>query len=118
MKQQNSGDAESALKERLAKRLRDTRMTQAEVARYAGVHENQVQRWIGGKTRVPADFLARYVEVVPVNPRWLLTGEGSPDTPAEATESAYRAGVHEAVGQMEDVLREMRARYRMSGDGS
>jgi transcriptional regulator with XRE-family HTH domain len=110
--QQNGGvQMDEGLKARMAERLRDVRMTQAEVARHAGVHENQVQRWISGSTRVPAEFLARYVEVVPVNPRWLLTGEGNPDTPADATEAAYRAGAREVTGVLEDIVRDLRARY-------
>jgi hypothetical protein len=109
---------DEALKLRMEQRLYDVRKTMRELADETGTPYKQVRRWIKEDTRVPADFLAAFVSAVAVNPRWLLTGEGSPDTPAESTESAYRAGVHEAVGQMEDVLREMRARYRQSGDGS
>jgi hypothetical protein len=95
----------------MASRLEEVRMTMQEVAHRTGDPYKNVQRWIKGPTRVPADFLARYVTAVPVNPRWLLTGEGNPDTPADAAEAAYRAGAREVTGVLEDIVRDLRARY-------
>jgi hypothetical protein len=39
-------------------------------------HYNQVQGWISGKVKPPAEFLAAYVRETGVSARWLLTGEG------------------------------------------
>ena len=48
-----------------------------ELERRTGDSYANLRNWLGGKEKVPADFVARYVSAVPVNPLWILTGEGS-----------------------------------------
>lgn len=50
-----------------------------------------VQRWVGGQTTVPAEFVARYITSIPVDPVWLLTGRGRPEpTPEPPSASVIR----------------------------
>lgn len=74
---------EAELKARLNDRLVIYGLTLVWLAEKTGDPYKNVQRWIRGKEAVPGDFLGRYVKAVPVNPLWLLTGEGSPDPTTE-----------------------------------
>lgn len=70
---------EKGLKARMSARVDQLGWTLARVAEETGDSYKNVQRWIRGTTSPPADFIARYVAAVPVNPVWLLTNEGSPE---------------------------------------
>lgn len=66
-----------ALKRRMNERLRQLRWTLADVAAKTGENYRNVHRWLREDVKVPADFVARFVRVVPVSADWLLTGEGT-----------------------------------------
>jgi len=72
-------DIDAALKVRMRDRLRERRWTLEDLARAADESYSNIRNWITGETRIPAWFLVRYAEVVPVSPVWLLTGDGSPE---------------------------------------
>lgn len=76
---------EKGLKARMSARIDQLGWTLARVAEATGDSYKNVQRWVRGTTSPPADFVARYVAAVPVNPIWLLTNEGAPD-PVQASE--------------------------------
>lgn len=92
---------EKGLKTRMNARVEQLGWTLARVAEETAEGYKNVQRWIRGPTAVPADFIARYVAAVPVDPVWLLTGEGTPD-PVQAgeVERAFRA-----IAQIVDEVR-------------
>lgn len=77
----------AALKRRMNERLEQLRWTLTELAEKTGENYRNVHRWLREDVKVPADFVARFVEVVPVKADWLLTGEGTlepiPPTNAE-----------------------------------
>lgn len=75
---------QEGIKRRMNQRLQDLRLEMKEVAEATEDPYRSVQNWLREDNRVPADFVARYVTVVPVNIEWLLTGIGSPDRPDEA----------------------------------
>jgi hypothetical protein len=103
---------DGALKARMEQRLFDVRMTMQEVSDRTGTDYKQVRRWIKEGTRVPADFLAAFVGAVPVNARWLLTGEGDPEPPqGEEVEESFRRGAREVLDTMEEAVREVRMKY-------
>jgi len=74
-----------ALKARMRERLERVRWTLEELADQTGESYSNIRNWVTGRTRVPATFLARFAAVVPVNAKWLLTGQGSPDPFEERT---------------------------------
>lgn len=73
---------QEGIRRRMNERLEELRMEKKELAERSGDSYRNVQNWLA-KTRVPADFVARYVVAVPVNPEWLLTGAGSANPPDE-----------------------------------
>jgi transcriptional regulator with XRE-family HTH domain len=85
-----------ALKKRLKKRLLDLDVKLKEVAERTGDDYKNVQRWVSGSTTMPADFLARVVAKVDVDPRWLLLGPEANDqarpTSINEPRAAYDAG--------------------------
>ncbi len=80
------GTSDEALKRRLREGLEILGISMAAIARRTGVDYKNVQRWITGDTTIPAAFLASFAAAVPVDPRWLLTGEGEAE-PAEEQRS-------------------------------
>jgi hypothetical protein len=61
----------------------------AELTRLTGDSRRNVQNWLGGTT-IPAAFLVRFVEAIPTNLEWLLTGKGEPDpTPQDRKAQAF-----------------------------
>jgi hypothetical protein len=67
-------DYYEGLKERLSEGL-DGREIKWLAARVPW-HYNQVQAWIGGRVKPPAEFLAAYIRETGVSARWLLLDEG------------------------------------------
>ena len=70
--------ASDPLKVRMNQRLVQLHWTLVDVADRTGESYRNVHRWMREDVKVPAHFLARFVEVVPVNASWLLSGAGSP----------------------------------------
>jgi transcriptional regulator with XRE-family HTH domain len=77
--------SESALKGRMKHRLEELRWTMEELSEKTGESYSNIRNWVTGKTRVPATFLTKFADTVPVNPTWLLTGSGAPSPIAEGT---------------------------------
>lgn len=77
------------LKVRMNQRLSQLHWSLVDLSERTGESYRNVHRWMREDVKVPAHFLARFVEVVPVNATWLLSGSGSPH-PVEqsAAESA------------------------------
>lgn len=57
-------------------RLQELGYSLPELAEATGESYRNVHRWVREDIRVPAHFVARFAEAVPVNPTWLLTGRG------------------------------------------
>ncbi len=72
------------LKDRMNRRLSQLHWSLVELSERTGESYRNVHRWMREDVRIPAHFLSRFVEVVPVNAAWLLSGSGSPD-PVEPT---------------------------------
>ncbi|MBI4538450.1 MAG: PAS domain S-box protein [Gemmatimonadetes bacterium] len=90
-----------ALKRRMNERLEQLRWTLAELAEKTSENYRNVHRWLREDVKVPADFVARFVEVVPVSADWLLTGEGTLEPiPPSSAEMAL-----EQIAQIVDRLR-------------
>jgi hypothetical protein len=66
------------LKARMRHRLEEIRWTLEELSTKTAESYSNIRNWVTGDTRVPGTFLVKYTKVVPVNPAWLLTGNGSP----------------------------------------
>lgn len=66
------------LKVRMNQRLSQLHWSLVDLAERTGESYRNVHRWMREDVKVPAHFLARFVEVVPVNATWLLSGSGSP----------------------------------------
>lgn len=65
------------IKARMNHRLDELGYSLPDLAQATGESYRNVHRWIREDIRVPAHFLALFAEAVPVDARWLLTGEGS-----------------------------------------
>lgn len=93
--------SQAALKRRMNERLEQLRWTLAELAQKTGENYRNVHRWLREEVKVPADFVSRFVEVVPVSAEWLLTGEGTLEPiPPSTAEMAL-----EQIAQIVDRLR-------------
>lgn len=90
-----------ALRERMGERLAEHMLRletgqpkgHAWLAEATGESRGQVDRWLHGRTQMPAHFVLRFVDAIPTDPRWLLTGQGSPEPnrrDAERTLDAIR----------------------------
>lgn len=80
MKGQMRDTSEEGLKKRMALRLSQLEgWTLQRLADETGEGYKNVQRWVSGAVTVPAHFITRYAAVVPVDPVWLLTGDGTAD---------------------------------------
>lgn len=88
----NQGVRSDPLKLRMNQRLEELRLTLGDVAERTGESYRNVHRWMREDVKVPAHFLGRFVEVVPVDSTWLLTGAGTPDpvAPSRAEEALDR----------------------------
>lgn len=60
-------------------RLEELGYSLPDLAEATGESYRNVHRWIREDIRVPAHFLGLFAQAVPVDARWLLTGEGTPD---------------------------------------
>lgn len=75
---------QEGIRQRMRERIDQVGISQKSLADGAGVPYRTVQNWFTGTTeKIPVEFLAQYVTLVPVDPRWLLTGEGSPSPSGE-----------------------------------
>lgn len=80
------------IKERMLDRLRQIGWSQKKLADETGEPYRNVNRWLGGDVSMPAGFVGLYAKAVPVDARWLTTGEGEaePGTPKDAKRSMNR----------------------------
>lgn len=93
--------SQAALKRRMNERLEQLRWTLVDLAEKTGENYRNVHRWLREDVKIPADFVSRFVEVVPVNAEWLLTGEGMLEPiPPSTAEMAL-----EQIAQVVDRLR-------------
>jgi len=72
------------LEEGIRRRMREwalerLRLTMVEIAEKTGESYKNVQNWMAAGKTMPAAFVAAFVEAIPVNRGWLLTGEGRPE---------------------------------------
>lgn len=67
------------IKARMNFRLEELGYSLPDLAEATGESYRNVHRWVREDIRVPAHFLALFAQAVPVDARWLLTGEGSSD---------------------------------------
>lgn len=74
----DSSSSSDPLKVRMNQRLSQLHWSLVDLAERTGESYRNVHRWMREDVKVPAHFLARFVEVVPVNATWLLSGSGSP----------------------------------------
>ena len=74
---------------RLKERLREKGIARLELARRLGESDRNLENWLNGKARMPAEFLLRFIEEVPTDANWLVTGQGTPD-PVPESLAAYR----------------------------
>lgn len=73
------GEEERNIKSRMNQRLGQLRWSLVDLAEATGESYRNVHRWIREDVKVPAHFVSRFAESVPVSTRWLLTGEGVAD---------------------------------------
>lgn len=71
-------------------RLEELGYSLPDLAEATGESYRNVHRWVREDIRVPAHFVARFAEVVPVDPTWLLTGRGTAE-PGRRDEGALSA---------------------------
>ena len=69
----------TTLAERLAALMTDKGLSQAELARMTGLKQPSIFKIVSGQTLNPKNIL-EIATVLGVNPHWLKTGEGSPDS--------------------------------------
>ncbi len=72
------------IKARMNQRLSQLRWSLVDLAEATEASYRNVHRWVREDVKVPAHFVTRFAEVVPVNSQWLLTGEGTPDPVKES----------------------------------
>lgn len=85
MTQRSTQDHTRDIKHRMRERLDQIGWTQRRLATEAGERYRNVNRWLTQETVMPAGFITSYVRTVPVDAKWLVTGEGTAD-PAAAKE--------------------------------
>lgn len=73
------------IKARMDQRLNHLQWSLVDLADATNESYRNVHRWIREDVKVPAHFITRFARVIPVNPTWLLTGEGTPDPVKEST---------------------------------
>jgi len=71
--------ADREVKRRMRERLTVLGWTLGALSSTTGDSYRNVRNWVSGPTRLPAHFVVRFLRTVPVDARWLLTGEGSPE---------------------------------------
>ncbi len=82
--------------ERLSRSINDLGIYDAELARRAGVLKSAINRWKKGGAFPDAPSVFALSDCLVVNPRWLITGEGSPKPPIEIDHSTDQE--HDLVG--------------------
>lgn len=73
------GDEQRKIKSRMNERLGQLRWSLVDLAEATGESYRNVHRWIREDVKVPAHFVGRFAQSVPVSTRWLLTGQGAAD---------------------------------------
>lgn len=70
------------LGERIRRMLREKDMTQAELARLAGIKQQTISYIVGGESAGQSSrYTTKIAEALGVNPVWLATGSGNPHDP-------------------------------------
>lgn len=67
------------LKERMNRRLAQLHWSLVDLSERTGESYRNVHRWMREDVKIPAHFVSRFVEVVPVSAGWLVSGTGTPD---------------------------------------
>ncbi|MEX2526092.1 MAG: PAS domain-containing protein [Gemmatimonadota bacterium] len=91
---------EQGLKDRMTLRIAQLRWSLVELAETTGESYRNVHRWLREDVKVPAHFISRFVEVVPVDSNWLLTGSGSPDSVSDTEAQEVLDRVVAALGSV------------------
>lgn len=91
---------EQGLKDRMCVRISQLHWSLVEVAEITGESYRNVHRWLREDVKVPAHFISRFVEVVPVDSNWLLTGSGSPEPVSESEAQEVLDRVVAALGSV------------------
>lgn len=78
-------DQERKIKGRMNQRLSQLRWSLVDLADATGESYRNVHRWVREEVKVPAHFVTRFAEAVPVDSRWLLTGAGTADPVEDST---------------------------------
>ena len=65
------------ISERLAQVRKNTGLTQTEFAKKMGISRRAFVNYESGEREIPSSLAVKLDEVLAVNPRWLLTGEGA-----------------------------------------
>ena len=89
------------IKVRMRTRLEELGFSLPQLAEATGESYRNVHRWVREDIRVPAHFVALFAEAVPVNTRWLLTGDGvsEPDGSGMGEYDANGAGSSAETGK-------------------
>lgn len=97
------------IKDRVARLRHAKGWTQKELAKAAGVKQQNIQQIEAGKVRSPR-FLLSLAEALGVRPHWLMTGLGSPDYPPKPEpqekiryQVAQKQGRHLSVSEKNDI---------------
>lgn len=85
------------IKIRMRMRLDELGYSLPQLAEATGESYRNVHRWVREDIRVPAHFVALFAEAIPVDTRWLLTGDGTSDPEAPGA-AANGGGVGRANG--------------------
>jgi len=84
------------IKVRMRTRIDELGYSLPQLAEATGESYRNVHRWVREDIRVPAHFVALFAEAVPVDTRWLLTGNGTSDPegsgPAEQEVNSVGSG--------------------------
>lgn len=88
------------IKVRMRTRLDELGCSLPQLAEATGESYRNVHRWVREDIRVPAHFVALFAEAVPVDTRWLLTGNGTadPEGPDMAEPEVNRVGSGAGTG--------------------
>lgn len=100
--------AHSTLADRLRFALDRADMSQAELAARAGVTKGSVSNWILGRVAtIKSDTINKIADLLRVDPRWLVSGEGDYDKPAEPHRLAEVIDFEEALQRASQDQREL-----------
>ena len=101
-------DVKETLSDRLRFALDRSGMSQAELAERIGVTKGSVSNWILGRvSSIKSGTINKLADVLDVDARWLVTGAGSHDQPAEPEELAEVIDFKKALQRASEQQREM-----------